>query len=115
MHISKYLSEMLNRFPNMEEEYVSPGMEHDQLFEATYNHEGGKTCRRCDRNIVVEHALRKNSAPRIHYGTIGSANEVIIFPGSHLNPHAEQPSAQHTKHPTRKSVVRGRVDDVIDH
>jgi nucleoside phosphorylase len=76
-HISKYLSKMLERFPNMEEEYVCPGMEHDQLFEATYNHEGGKTCRRCDRSKVVERALRKNSAPRIHYGTIGSANEVI--------------------------------------
>ena len=40
--ISKYLSEMLERFPNMKEEYVYPGMEHDQLFEATYNHKGGK-------------------------------------------------------------------------
>jgi hypothetical protein len=36
--ISKYLSEMLERFPNMEEEYLYPGMEHDQLFEATYSH-----------------------------------------------------------------------------
>ena len=75
--ISKYLTEMFKRFPNMEEEYVCPGMEHDQPFEATYNHGGGKTCRRCDRSKVVERAPRKNSAPRIHYGTIGSANEVI--------------------------------------
>jgi nucleoside phosphorylase len=42
--IPKYLSEMLERFPNMEEEYLCPGMEHDHLFEATYNHKGGKTC-----------------------------------------------------------------------
>jgi nucleoside phosphorylase len=75
--ISKYLSEMFERFPKMKEEYTCPGMEHDQLFEATYNHEGGKTCRQCNRNKVVERALRKNSAPRVHYGTIGSANEVI--------------------------------------
>jgi nucleoside phosphorylase len=75
--ISKYLSKMLERFPNMEEEYLYPGMEHDQLFEATYNHKGGKTCRQCDRSKVVERAPRKNLAPRIHYGTIGSANEVI--------------------------------------
>jgi nucleoside phosphorylase len=75
--ISKYLSEMLERFPNMEEEYVCPGMEHDQLFEATYNHKGGKTCQQCYRSKVVERAPRKNSAPRIHHGTIGSANEVI--------------------------------------
>jgi nucleoside phosphorylase len=75
--ISKYLSEMLERFPDMEEEYVYQGMEHDQLFEATYSYKGGKTCRQCDRSKVVERAPRKNSAPRIHYGTIGSASEVI--------------------------------------
>ena len=68
---------MLERFPNMEEEYVCPGMEYDQLFEATYNHKGGKTCQQCYRSKVVERAPRKNSAPRIHHGTIGSANEVI--------------------------------------
>ena len=61
----------------MEEEYLYPGMEHDQLFEATYHHKGGKICRLCDRSKVVERAPRRKSAPRIHYGTIGSANEVI--------------------------------------
>jgi ankyrin repeat protein/nucleoside phosphorylase len=76
--ISKYLSEMLEKFPNMEEEeYVYPGMEHDQLFEATYNHKGGRTCRMCDWGKVIERAPRKNSVPKIHYGTIGSSNVVI--------------------------------------
>jgi nucleoside phosphorylase len=75
--ISKYLSEMLKRFPNMEEEYVYPGMENDQLFEASYNHTSGKSCQQCDQSKAVKRAPRKNSAPRIHYGTIGSANEVI--------------------------------------
>jgi len=75
--IPKYLSEMLKSFPHMEEEYVCPGIEHDQLFEATYNHRGGKTCCLCDRGKVVERAPRKNTTPRIHYGTIGSSNMVI--------------------------------------
>ncbi|KAH0541390.1 hypothetical protein FGG08_004154 [Glutinoglossum americanum] len=75
--ISKYLSEMLERFPNMEEEYVYPGVEHDQLFGADNLHKGGGTCQLCDRNGVVERPLRGNTTPRIHYGTIGSANEVI--------------------------------------
>ena len=75
--ISKYLSEMLERYPNMEEEYAYLGMDNDQLFEAAYNHNGGNTCRQCDRSKVVERNPRKNSAPKIHYGTIGSANEVI--------------------------------------
>jgi nucleoside phosphorylase len=75
--ISKYLSEMLEKFPNMEEEYVYPGIKHDQLFEATYNHEGGKNCQLCDRSMVIERVPRKKSAPRVHYGTIGSSNLVI--------------------------------------
>jgi nucleoside phosphorylase len=75
--ISKYLTEMFKRFPNMEEKYGYPGMEHDQLFEATYNHKDGNTCRQCDRSKVVDRNLRKSVAPRIHYGTIGSSNVVI--------------------------------------
>jgi nucleoside phosphorylase len=75
--ICKYLSEMLERFPNMKEEYLYPGIEHDQLFETTYSHKGGETCQQCDRDKVVERAPRKDSAPRIHYGTIGSTNEAV--------------------------------------
>jgi nucleoside phosphorylase len=75
--ISKYLSEMLQRFPNIEKEYVYPGIEHDRLFEATYNHRGGETCGLCDWSKVINQAPRKNSAPKIHYGTIGSVNEAI--------------------------------------
>jgi nucleoside phosphorylase len=75
--ISKYLSEMLDRFPIMKDDYVYQGIDNDQLFEATYNHKSGNTCRLCDRSKVVERAPRRKSGPKIHYGTIGSANEVI--------------------------------------
>ena len=75
--IPKYLLEMLERFPYMEEEYGYPGTEQDQLFEDSYNHVGGKYCQLCDQKKVVERAPRKNTTPRIHYGTIGSANGVI--------------------------------------
>lgn len=61
----------------MEEEYSYPGTEQDQLFEASYNHEGERSCQLCNQKKVVKRALRKNTTPRIHYGTIGSANEVI--------------------------------------
>ncbi|KAF3914645.1 hypothetical protein AA313_de0203084 [Arthrobotrys entomopaga] len=75
--IPTYLSAMLNKYPMMEDEYEFPGADQDQLFEADYNHEGGKTCRKCDQDRTVERPRRKRTAPRIHYGTIGSANEVI--------------------------------------
>jgi hypothetical protein len=42
--ISKYLSEMLERFPNIEEEYLYPSIEYNQLFEATYIYKNRKTC-----------------------------------------------------------------------
>jgi nucleoside phosphorylase len=75
--IPEFLSEMLKKFPNMEEQYLYPGREDDQLFEATYNHEGGKTCRLCDPKKVIKRPARKVVAPKIHYGTIGSANQVV--------------------------------------
>jgi len=75
--ISRYLLEMLEKFPNMEEEYVYPGIKHDQLFQATYNHEGGKTCQLCNQSMVVERVPRKKLVPRVHYGTIGSSSLVI--------------------------------------
>ena len=68
---------MLEKNPYMEEEYVYPGMEHDRLFEATYHHKDGKTCQLCDRSKLAERVPRRTSAPRIHYGTIRYANEVI--------------------------------------
>jgi nucleoside phosphorylase len=76
-HISEHLSTMLQKFPNMEEEYVYPGIENDQLFEASYDHKSGKTCRLCDLSKVVDRPPRKSAAPRIHYGTIGSSNKLV--------------------------------------
>ncbi|KAH0558822.1 hypothetical protein GP486_004538 [Trichoglossum hirsutum] len=75
--IPEYLSDMLKRFPKMEEEYAYPGMEHDELFEAGYRHEGMETCQQCDRSKLIKRASRKDTIPRIHCGTIGSGNEVV--------------------------------------
>jgi nucleoside phosphorylase len=75
--ILEFLSGMLVKFPRMSKEYIHPGIEHDQLFEATYSHKGGETCQLCDQSKVVKRALRGDLEPRIHYGTIGSSNIVI--------------------------------------
>jgi nucleoside phosphorylase len=76
--IPMHLVAMLKKYPNMRtEQYVYQGEEHDQLFEATYDHEGGTTCRNCDRTKVVERDSRYDTDPEIHYGTIGSSNVVI--------------------------------------
>ncbi|PGH34629.1 hypothetical protein GX50_02519 [[Emmonsia] crescens] len=77
--ITFYMSQMLDWYPNMAEMgYAHPGTNFDLLFEAGYNHEGsGSTCGQCDQSKTVKRELRKDMTPRIHYGTIGSSNEVI--------------------------------------
>jgi nucleoside phosphorylase len=76
--IPSHLVAMLEKYPNMRKErYVYQGEEHDQLFQATYAHQGGTTCRNCDPTKVVERRPRHDTDPEIHYGTIGSGNEVI--------------------------------------
>lgn len=76
--ISTHLSEMLQIYPHMKDEgYIYPDSEQDQLFEATYSHEGGDTCQKCNRDKAVERDMRRSTAPKIHYGTIGSSNAVV--------------------------------------
>lgn len=75
--VPQYLDDMLQKFPNMEEEYSYPGSQHDQLFRADYPHPSGATCRQCDVQQIVERDARKNTNPKFHYGTIGSANSVV--------------------------------------
>ena len=47
------------------------------LYSDTYSHRSGKyDCRDCDLRHVVQRQPRDTS-PSIHYGTIGSANQVV--------------------------------------
>jgi nucleoside phosphorylase len=75
--VPQYLSEMMRRFPGMAEAYGCPGAAHDQLFKATYSHLRGSTCCECDTAQLVQRQERRDEHPRVHYGTIGSANAVI--------------------------------------
>ena len=84
--ISKYLCEMLEMFPHMKEEgYICPDIEQDQLFEATYSHEGGKTCQKCNRGKVVERDIRTSSAPKIslwHYWVLQRSHQGRCYEGA---------------------------------
>jgi nucleoside phosphorylase len=75
--ISKYLLRMVENFPHMKDIYGHPGMDQDQLFQSSYDHQGGTTCSGCDRLEIVERRRRGHTRPYIHYGTIGSANTVV--------------------------------------
>ncbi|OPB37494.1 hypothetical protein A0O28_0044060 [Trichoderma guizhouense] len=55
-----------------------PGLEHDQLFRADYDHvDGESSCETCDRGALLVRKPRADKDPAIHYGLIGSANQVM--------------------------------------
>jgi nucleoside phosphorylase len=49
----------------------------DCLFQAEYNHIASDTCVNCDRSKLVPRPPREHQEPVIHYGLIGSANQVV--------------------------------------
>jgi nucleoside phosphorylase len=76
--IVRYLEEMVEKYPNLaKSQYIHPGAEHDQLFQADYHHQGLGDCQACDKSQVVDRARRPSTDPETHYGTIGSGNAVI--------------------------------------
>jgi nucleoside phosphorylase len=77
INIEGSLSLMVRNKPRMGQTYRYQGADHDQLFDATYNHEGDETCNECDPKWIVQRPVREDSTPRIHYGNIASGNEVM--------------------------------------
>lgn len=76
--IAAHVDDMLQKWPNMEEEHVYQGVEQDELYEASYDHDGGPTCTNCDKSRLVDRGgPRKSHAPKIFYGTIGCGNVVV--------------------------------------
>ncbi|RDW57769.1 hypothetical protein BP5796_12570 [Coleophoma crateriformis] len=75
--IEEHLSFMFTKKPRMRQTYRYQGADHDQLFEATYDHEGHETCDECDPMKIVQRKARDDSAPKIHFGNIASGNEVL--------------------------------------
>ena len=75
--IPRLLSEMRQKYPKMGEKYAHQGIDNDRLFEATYPHQAGDTCKNCDPTKVVDRVSRPDTDPQTHYGIIGSGNMVI--------------------------------------
>lgn len=77
-NLSKHLEEMVKKWPVMKTNgFMFPGAQYDQLFEATYNHTGGKTCQACSQDKIIDRVPRSSNTPKVFYGTIGSSNAVI--------------------------------------
>ncbi|KAK3169764.1 hypothetical protein OEA41_009148 [Lepraria neglecta] len=70
--------ELALKCPKLQETTIYPGTEHDQLFEAEYDHQGGGlTCELCDVSRSLPRPVRSSEEPEIHYGLIASGNQVI--------------------------------------
>src|SRR5947209_3122246 len=76
--LSTYLSEMGSKFPRLASTSAFPGREHDDLFEATYNHPATEaTCANCRTDQLVMRPKRSDNIPAIHYGLIASGNQIM--------------------------------------
>ncbi|KAF6838481.1 hypothetical protein CMUS01_04609 [Colletotrichum musicola] len=73
--VGAILSEMSHRNPSMTA-YAHQGFGQDRLYEASYDH-AGDSCDHCDLSQLVRRPARSSSLPRIHYGIIASANQVM--------------------------------------
>ncbi|KAJ0425454.1 nucleoside phosphorylase domain-containing protein [Aspergillus carlsbadensis] len=80
----QYVCEMLEAKPNMASKFQYPGQRNDLLFEASYDHFDTESpgCESCDRRHLVPREPRMSPDPVIHYGTIGSANQVMRHGGT---------------------------------
>jgi len=80
--ISKFLTEMAVKYPNMGPEFGHPGSQHDRLYEAQYDHAAGhNTCESCDSKRLKSRPTRSRAIPAIHYGLVASGNQVMKHGG----------------------------------
>lgn len=75
----QYLSKFIQSSDMTEENFSSPGAKSDILYPASYKHIGAAKdhCSECDSKQKVDRKPRRNTNPRIHYGIIGSSNQVM--------------------------------------
>lgn len=75
--LTEHLVDMMARFPKLMDAYSKPASEYDRLFKDAYDHPGGQSCSGCDPKQLVIREARYSHEPKVHYGTIGSANALV--------------------------------------
>jgi nucleoside phosphorylase len=79
--ISEKLSKMASENPLTVTKFQYPGPAKDRLLKSDVVHvDGKKSCKSCYGSLdinIVKRKDRNDSAPRLHYGTIGSADQVM--------------------------------------
>ncbi|KAJ5684067.1 uncharacterized protein N7477_000412 [Penicillium maclennaniae] len=62
--------------PHKAAKFTRP-IQEDYLFQAEYDHIASDMCEDCDRSKLVPRSPREHQEPVIHYGLIGSINQVV--------------------------------------
>ena len=76
--IRMHVNSMLESNPAMQQEFSYRNPEDDQLFQAEYDHmDSDKDCKSCNEEFLIQRKPRTTNVPVIHYGLIGSANQVM--------------------------------------
>lgn len=68
---------MVRNKPRMGDTYRYQGADHNQIFDASYDHSGNEACDKCGPKFILVRPDRNSSAPKVHYGNIASSNEVV--------------------------------------
>lgn len=73
-----FLAEIERKIPKQASPLARPTQE-DRLYRADHDHvdPGSKTCYDCDETKTVPRPLRDSNQPMVHYGLIGSSNQVV--------------------------------------
>ena len=76
--IREHVNNMLELNPAMQQDFSYQSPEDDQLFQANYDHMGSdKNCESCDEERLIQRKPRATNVSVVHYGLIGSANQVM--------------------------------------
>jgi hypothetical protein len=79
--LSEQLSKMVSENPRIATKFQHPGLAKDQLFKSDFVHlNDKKQCKDCCSSLdvnVVKRNKRHNTDILLHYGTIGSADQVM--------------------------------------
>jgi hypothetical protein len=76
--LSRFLSGISTRYPNIRTQFIHPGTQHDQLHEAEYDHQGDDaTCVQRDEMRLAHRERCISEGQMIHYGLIASGNRVM--------------------------------------
>ena len=89
--LQPHLNKMFKDYPKMVKAYSRPGLETDRLYDKEYKHQGAASnCRDCSQDNVVQRTARSDDDPMVHYGLIGSANQVLKNPEARDRLHKEK-------------------------